>query len=161
MSELDWSDWSLEEASFGNMKEIFSTPKDDEAEQCSSTNMGDTLYHRSQNCDTSQRTNDDETVNCNINVTECVSQTNCVSQHAVDQIQEENIKLNQQRFVSEIEEDTVMKCSLTDIEDTLHLTSNTFHKGQRTNDEETVNCDVNECVSQTDCETKQSVNQIQ
>ena len=84
MSELDWCDWSLEEASFDNMTEILSTPKGDEAEQCSSTNMGDTLHHRSQNCDTSQRTNDDETVNCDINVTECVSQTNCVSQQSVD-----------------------------------------------------------------------------
>ena len=52
MSKLDWS---LEEASFRNMKEILSTPKDDEAEQCSSTNMGDTLHHRFQDCDTSQR----------------------------------------------------------------------------------------------------------
>ena len=140
---------------------LLSTPKGDEAEQCSSTNMGDTLHHRSQNCDTSQRTNDDETVNCDINVTECVSQTNCVSQQSVDQIQEENEKLNQQQFVSGNEEETVMECSLTDIEDTLHLTSNTFHMSQRTNDEESVNCDVTECVSQTDCETQQYVNQIQ
>ena len=139
MSELDWSDWSLEEASFDNMKEILSTLKGDEAEQCSSTNMGDTLHRRSQNCDTSQRTNDDETINCDINVSECVSQTNCVSQQHVDQIQEENEKLNKQQFVSGIEEETIMECSLTDIEDTLHLTSNTFHKSQRTNDEETVN----------------------
>ena len=161
MSELDWSDWSLEEASFDNMKDILSTPKGDKAEQCSATNMGDTLHHRSQNCDTSQRTNDDETVNCDINVTECVSQTNCVSQQSVDQIQEENEKLNQQQFVSGKEEETVMECSLTDIEDTLHLTSNTFHMSQRTNDEESVNGDVTECVSQTDCETQQYVNLIQ
>ena len=60
-----------------------------------------------------------------------------------------------------IEEETVMECSLTDIEDTLHLASNTFHMSQRTNDEESVNCDVTECVSQTDCETQQYVNQIQ
>ena len=70
-------------------------------------------------------------------------------------------KINQQQFVSGIEEETVMECSLTDIEDTLHLTSNTFHMSQRTNDEESVNCDVTECVSQTDCKTQQYVNQIQ
>ena len=53
MSELDWSDWSNEDAGFYNLlaQETISALNDDVADECSSTNVANTLNHTATNCD--------------------------------------------------------------------------------------------------------------